>query len=144
MIHSVDSIRLAEVLNQQAAAQSKRLPILIEVNVSGEKSKFGAPPEQLIETGNALNSFSNLELQGLMTMAPYSDEAESARPFFRKLKELKSELEQKLGGPLPHLSMGMSGDFEVAIEEGSTFVRVGTDLFGERRASAFKAAVPED
>jgi PLP dependent protein len=138
MLHSVDSLKLAELLHEQAGAQSKKLPILLEVNVSGEGSKFGLKPEQLADTALAINQLKNLELQGLMTMAPYSDNGEDSRPFFRKLAEAKRGLEQTLGGALPHLSMGMSGDFEVGIEEGATIVRVGTSLFGERKSGAFR------
>ena len=142
MIHSVDSLRLAEILNEQAGTQSKKLPILLETNVSGEGSKFGLKPEQLDDTALAINQLKNLELQGLMTMAPYSENSEDSRPFFRKLAELKLGLEKKIGAPLPHLSMGMSGDFEAAIEEGATIVRVGTSLFGERKSSAFRGSAP--
>jgi PLP dependent protein len=144
MIHSVDSVRLAECLNEQATAQSKKLPILLEVNVSGEGSKFGLKPEQLDDTALAINQLKSLDLQGLMTMAPYSEQSEDSRPFFRKLAELKSRLEAKLGGSLPHLSMGMSGDFEVGIEEGATIVRVGTSLFGERKSGAFRGLNSSD
>jgi pyridoxal phosphate enzyme (YggS family) len=145
IIHSVDSLKLAQELSKQASAQSKHLPILLEVNVSGEGTKFGLKPEELFHVASEINKLSHLELQGLMTIAPYSEESEAARPFFRKLAELKKELETKLQGALPHLSMGMSGDFEVAIEEGSTMVRIGTALLGERRSSAFRKTIePQD
>jgi PLP dependent protein len=140
MLHSVDSLRLAEEINRQAEAQSKQMPILLEVNVSGEASKFGIKPEQLNEIALEINRLKHIELRGLMTMAPYSEESEAARPFFRQLAKLKLELEQHLGAPLPELSMGMSGDFEIGIQEGATLVRVGSALFGERARTAFRAS----
>ena len=135
MIHSVDSLRLAEEIDRRAGEAGKTMPILVEVNVVGEASKFGYRPEQLLAEFARLNELRRLELRGLMTMPPWSPLAERARPVFRRLRELKAESEQRLGAPLPHLSMGMSGDFEVAIEEGATLVRLGTALFGERRRS---------
>lgn len=132
MIHSVDSLRLARELQKQAEKEARNLPVLIEVNVSGEASKFGYRPEQLLAELEALNDLPRLEWQGLMTMAPWTPEPEKVRPVFRRLRELKTECEQRLGVPLPHLSMGMSNDFEVAVEEGATLVRIGTALLGER------------
>jgi PLP dependent protein len=139
MLHSVDSLRIAAEVSRHAVQQAKHIPILLEVNVSGEKSKFGLPPEELIEVALEVNKLSHLELKGFMTMAPFSDDPEKARPYFRQLRELKKRVEDALGAPLPDLSMGMSGDFEVGIEEGATLVRVGTSLFGERRAKAPRA-----
>jgi pyridoxal phosphate enzyme (YggS family) len=144
MIHSVDSLKLAQELAKQAENQSKHLPILLEVNVSGEGTKFGLKPSEVFEVASSINSFSHLEFQGLMTMAPFSENSETARPFFRKLAELKKDLEHKFGASIPHLSMGMSGDFEIAIEEGSTMVRIGTALFGERKSSAFRRSIGSD
>ncbi|MCD6052604.1 MAG: YggS family pyridoxal phosphate-dependent enzyme [Verrucomicrobia bacterium] len=132
MIQSVDSLSLAEELNKRAEQSAKTLPILLEVNVAGESSKFGYGPESVLAELEQLNSLKRLELHGLMTIAPYVQDVERVRPFFRKLRQLKEQCEQQLGAPLPVLSMGMSGDFEVAIEEGSTLVRVGTAIFGER------------
>ncbi|MFZ4693839.1 MAG: YggS family pyridoxal phosphate-dependent enzyme [Verrucomicrobiia bacterium] len=140
MLHSVDSVRLAEELEKQAAAQGKRLPVFLEVNVSGEGSKFGLKSGEVAEAALAVNRLPHLELRGLMTMPPWSEDPETARPFFRQLAVLRREVETRLGAPLPDLSMGMSGDFEVAIEEGATFVRVGTALLGERRAR--RMAIP--
>jgi uncharacterized pyridoxal phosphate-containing UPF0001 family protein len=108
------------------------MPILLEVNVAGEASKFGFTPKQLLADLQGMNSLRRIEIQGLMTMAPWTSEAERARPHFQRLRALKTECEQILGAPLPHLSMGMSGDFEVAIEEGATLIRLGTLLFGAR------------
>lgn len=133
MIHSVDSVRVAEEIEKQCVAQDKRMPVLLEVNVSGEGSKFGLEPGALAETAVAVNRLPHLELRGLMTMPPYSEDPGAARPFFRRLAALRREVETRLGAPLADLSMGMSGDFEVAIEEGATLVRVGTALLGERR-----------
>lgn len=132
MIQSVDGLPLAQELNKQCEKAAKTMPILLEVNVAGEASKFGYRPAALLADFHALSRLSRLEIHGLMTIAPYSPIPERARPFFRGLRELKRECEQLLGAPLPQLSMGMSGDFEVAIEEGATIVRIGTALFGER------------
>ena len=112
------------------------MPVLLEVNVAGEASKFGYPPEQLLAELKEINALPRIEIHGLMTVPPWSSEPEKARPHFRRLRELKAQCEQILGAPLPHLSMGMSGDFEVAIEEGATMVRIGTALFGPRKARA--------
>lgn len=133
MIQGVDSLHLAEELNRRAEQASKRMPILLEVNIVGEASKFGYPPERLLAEFNQLNALPRLEIHGLMTIPPWTPEPEKVRPVFRELRELKQRCEEILGAPLPHLSMGMSGDFEVAIEEGATMVRLGTALFGERR-----------
>ena len=132
MIESVDSVALAEELNKRAEQEAKTIPVLLEVNVAGEGTKFGFRPEQLLEGLTPINSLPRIEVHGLMTIAPWTPEPERVRPFFRKLRELKEQCEHSLGAPLPHLSMGMSGDFEVAIEEGATIVRIGTDVFGHR------------
>jgi hypothetical protein len=132
MVQSVDSLYLAEELNKRADQASKTLPILLEVNAVGEASKFGYRPDQLLADLSRINALPRLVLHGLMTVPPWVDDPEKARPVFRQMRELKARCEQVLGAPLPHLSMGMTGDFEVAIEEGATMVRVGTALFGER------------
>lgn len=134
MVESVDSLHLAEELNRRAEQAAKTLPILLQANIAAEATKFGYKPEQLRADLDAINGLSNLEIHGLMTMAPWTPDPERVRPVFRELRELKEQCEQKLGAPLPHLSMGMSGDFEVAIEEGATLVRIGTALFGPRPA----------
>ncbi len=133
-IHSVDSLHLAEEIDRHGQKAGKRIPILLEVNVAGEATKFGYKPESLITDFLKINDLSHIEIHGLMTIAPWSLEPERVRPFFRKLRELKNECQQILGAPLAELSMGMSGDFEVAIEEGSTLVRIGTAIFGARSA----------
>lgn len=132
MIHSVDSLGLAEEINKWADKQAKTMPVLLEVNLAGESTKFGFKPERVLADLAALNALTKLEIHGLMTIAPWTQDPEKVRPVFRQLRELKTRCEEVLGAPLAHLSMGMSGDFEVAIEEGATMVRVGTSLFGPR------------
>ncbi len=132
MIQGVDSLALAEEIDKQAEKSAKSMPVLLEVNVAGEATKFGLRPEALVADLERFNALKRLEIYGLMGMAPWSPEPEKARSVFRRLRELRQECEQRLGAPLPHLSMGMSGDFEVAIEEGATMVRIGTALFGNR------------
>ena len=140
LIQGVDSLSIAQEISKRAVAASKPMPILLEVNVAGEGSKFGYAPERLRAELNELNALPKIEIHGLMAIPPYTPVPEKARPYFQKLRELKGECEQILGAPLPHLSMGMSGDFEVAIEEGATLVRIGTALFGERLSSVRTAA----
>ena len=135
MLHAVDSLHLAKELNKRCEQAAKVMPVLLEVNVSGEGSKHGFTAETTVEAMAAFFDFPQLELHGLMTMAPYSRQPESSRPYFKKLCELKADCEDKLGAPLPELSMGMSGDYEIAIEEGATMVRLGTCLFGPRAAA---------
>lgn len=129
MIHSVDSEKLLLALEQHTATP---LPILIQVNVSGEGSKSGCAPEEAAALIEAANNCSRVEVHGLMTIPPFTPDPEKARTHFSNLRKLRDELQEQTGTPLPELSMGMSIDFEIAIEEGSTFVRVGTDIFGER------------
>ena len=143
MIQSVDSLELAREINKWSDKQARTMPILLEVNLAGESSKFGFKPEQLLAELDAINALPKIEVHGLMTIAPWTPEPEKVRPIFRQLRELKTQCEEKLGAPLPHLSMGMSGDFEVAIEEGATIVRVGTLLFGAR-PKAVKALIKEE
>lgn len=132
MIEGLDSLDLAAELQKQAEKQAKTVRVLAEINVAGESSKFGWNPDRFLEQLADLNAFPRLELHGLMTVAPYSTDPERARPVFRRLRELRDEAASRLGAPLPVLSMGMSGDLEVAIGEGATVVRVGTALFGPR------------
>ena len=135
MIQSVDSLKLAAEIDKWADRGAKSMPVLLEVNVAGEASKHGYAPDAVIDELDALNDLGHLEIHGLMTIAPFSPDPERVRVYFQKLRELKERCEDKLGAPLPELSMGMSGDFEVAIEEGATMVRVGTSLFGRRNYS---------
>ena len=143
MIEGVDGLALAQEIHRCAEKQSKTMPILLEVNIAGEASKFGYKPEAVLADLDAINALPRVELHGLMTIAPWSPEPERARPIFRKLRELKERCEQQMGVPLAVLSMGMSGDFEAAIEEGATMIRVGTSLFGER-VRALRPATPEE
>jgi len=139
MIQGVDSLAIAQEISQRAGQAGKTMPILLEVNVAGEASKFGYAPERLRAELLQLNALPRIEIHGLMAIPPYAPSPEQARPYFQKLRALKAECEGLLGAPLPHLSMGMSGDFEVAIEEGATLVRIGTALFGERLSSVRRA-----
>ncbi len=132
MIQSVDSLGLAEEINKFADRSAKTMPILLEVNLAGEATKFGFKPEQLLSELAVINSLKKIEIHGLMTIAPWTPESERVRPYFRQLRELQVKCANLLGAPLAHLSMGMSADFEVAIEEGATFIRIGTALFGPR------------
>lgn len=127
VIHSVESVKLAAELSKWAERAGKAQAILLEVNVSGEASKFGLKPEDLESTLTEINKLPRLEVQGLMTIAPVAEEVEKARPYFRRLRELRDALN------LRELSMGMTHDFEVAIEEGATLVRIGAAIFGERK-----------
>ena len=136
MIQSVDSLNLAREISKRAEQAAKQMPVLLEVNVAGEASKFGYSPGKLSAELKELNSLPRITVQGLMTVPPFAIEPEKSRPHFRRLRELKSQCEEILGAPLPQLSMGMSGDFETAIEEGSTLIRVGTALFGPRAKPA--------
>jgi len=136
MLHAVDSLPLAAELNKRCEQAAKVMPVLLEVNVSGEGSKHGFTAETAVAAMEAFRDFPQIELHGLMTMAPFTREPESARPYFQKLRAIKTDCENKLGAPLPQLSMGMSGDYEIAIEEGATMVRLGTVLFGPRSEAA--------
>lgn len=135
-VDSVDSVKLAEKLNAAAQSSGKKLAILIEINIGGEEAKSGVAPgsQELEDLLQAAPRLEALEFRGLMTVPPYSDDPEGARPYFRRLRELRDTItSRKLSAiAMNTLSMGMSHDFEVAIEEGSTCVRVGTSIFGER------------
>ena len=133
LIHSVDSVKLAGELDKCAGRTGKTQPILLEINVSGEASKSGLKPEDLATALEQINALPRIEIRGLMTMAPFAEDTEKARPHFRRLRELRDEMENRFGMRLPELSMGMSHDFEAAVEEGATMVRIGTAIFGERR-----------
>lgn len=132
MIHSIDGFSLAEELNRRAKKEEKVIKVMIEVNLSGETTKFGVSEEGAIELAKKLLGLKNLEIIGLMTMPPYFDNPEMSRPYFVRVRELK-DIMIKEGIPLKELSMGMSNDFEIAIEEGATFVRIGTAIFGPRK-----------
>ncbi|MEO0453532.1 MAG: YggS family pyridoxal phosphate-dependent enzyme [Verrucomicrobiota bacterium] len=131
-IHSVDRDSLVLELEKRASNKGKDQKILIEVNVAGEASKHGVAVEDLLPLSELTAQQSHLEVHGLMGMAPHVDEPEKARPYFVRLRELRDDLETQMGWRLPELSMGMSNDYPIAIEEGSTMVRIGTSLFGAR------------
>jgi pyridoxal phosphate enzyme (YggS family) len=135
-VDSVDSAKLAARLNAAAEAAGKVLPILIEINIGGEAAKAGVSPAspELSEILNGAPAWPHLRIRGLMTVPPWSEDPEQARPYFRKLRELRDQLAARnfTGVSFDELSMGMSHDFEAAIEEGSTCVRIGTAIFGER------------
>jgi PLP dependent protein len=138
LVHAVDRTKIARRLHQEAVSQGVILPVLLEVNISGEESKHGFSPQALLEAVPELLSYDALRYEGLMTMAPIVDDPEETRPIFRGLRELLEQL-RTLYPPQEHpqvtwqhLSMGMTDDFEVAIEEGATLIRIGTAIFGKR------------
>lgn len=133
LVHAVDSVELAQELGKRAAVLQ---PILLAVNAAREETKGGVTPDQARELAKAIVGVANVRLDGLMTMPPPSDDPEASRPFFEALRGLRDRLQDELGAPLPVLSMGMSGDFEVAIACGATHVRIGTAIFGSRPAVA--------
>lgn len=137
-VHSVDRPELARELDKRAARSGRRLNVLMEVNISGEASKNGIAPHQALELARQISVLPAVELRGLMTMPPYSDNPEDARPYFVSLRNLRDEIVQAAipGVSMDELSMGMTDDFEVAIEEGATIVRVGRAIFGERMKKA--------
>ena len=134
LIHSVDSLKLARELDRQAARIGKVQPILIQVNIGKEPTKFGAAAEAVLQLVRDASCLDAIQVQGLMTMPPFFDAPERARPFFAALRELRDRIRQEAipGAGMQRLSMGMTGDFEAAIAEGATLVRIGTAIFGER------------
>lgn len=136
MIQSVDSLKVATEIDKWAGRFSKSMPVLLEVNIAGEASKHGLDPRELPGLLDEFNALPHLEIHGLMTIAPYGVDPEKARPCFLRMRDLRGACEDVLGAPLTQLSMGMSHDFEVAIEAGATMIRVGTDLFGTRSKPA--------
>jgi hypothetical protein len=135
MIHSLDSWKLAQELEKHAVAGARRalpLPVLVEVNIAQEETKAGVAEKELFDLLNKGKELRYIQVAGLMTMPPYFTDPEEARPYFRRLREMRDEAREQLGITLEHLSMGMSGDFEVAVEEGATMVRVGTAIWGKR------------
>lgn len=134
MIHSVDSLRLAEAIEAEAAKKNVKVPVLLEVNVAEEDSKFGLKMEEVEPLLEVISSFSHIEVKGLMTIAPYVEDPEENREVFRQLKKLSVDIAKKNINNIDMgvLSMGMTGDYMVAVQEGATLVRVGTGIFGER------------
>ncbi|MBR1770444.1 MAG: YggS family pyridoxal phosphate-dependent enzyme [Lachnospiraceae bacterium] len=135
LIHSVDSLRLAEEISKEAQKHNLVVDILVEVNVAGEESKFGTTPEEAANLVLSIAALPGIRVRGLMTIAPFVEHAEENRKFFKNLKQLSVDILQKNNDNIhvgDVLSMGMTGDYEVAVEEGATYVRVGTGIFGER------------
>src|SRR5579884_574860 len=132
LFHGVDSLELAREMNRIAAEEGAHVRILLEVNVAGEGTKFGFQPEGLREQMEKLLALPRLSIEGLMCLPPLAKEAEASRKYFVQLRGLRDSLAEEFGASLPHLSMGMTQDYWVAVEEGATLVRVGTAIFGER------------
>ena len=134
LIHSVDSLRLVQEIEKEAAKHERTVNILIEVNVAGEESKFGVTPESVLELVKEIAQMPHIRVRGLMTIAPYVEDAEENRPYFEKIKKIYVDIIHKNIDNvfMEELSMGMTGDYEVAISEGATYIRVGTGIFGER------------
>jgi len=137
LIHSVDSIALAEELDKHAKKIGKKQRVLVQVKLSEEETKHGISEENLMDLLGKINSMENLSLEGIMTMPPFFDDPEKTRPYFRRLRHIADEA-LKRGLPVNELSMGMTNDFEAAIEEGATMVRIGTAIFGERKLHGSK------
>jgi pyridoxal phosphate enzyme (YggS family) len=143
LFHSIDSLDLARNVDRIADEEGQRPKVLLEVNVAGEASKFGFGPDTLAAQLDELLALDRLEIMGLMTIAPYAPEPENSRPYFRRLRELRDRLQQDAGAGLPHLSMGMSGDYLVAVAEGATLVRVGSAIFGERSGKQWQPSAED-
>ena len=137
MIHSVDTPELARTIEKEAAKHDRVIPVLIEVNVAGEETKFGVSPEEAVQLAEVIGTLPHVRLEGLMTSAPPVEDPSANRPVFRELRQLSVDMNLKNHNnyKVDFLSMGMSSDFEVAVEEGSACVRVGTSVFGEREYS---------
>lgn len=131
MIESIDSLRLAKEVNKRARKNNRIIPVLIEINAAGDENKYGIKAEKAKEFLQKLLNLKHIEIKGLMTVLPYLDNPEELRPYFKKMKKLFDSLNANLV-PLSELSMGMTNDYQIAIEEGATIVRVGTALFGKR------------
>lgn len=135
VVESLDRARLADRLEKLLEGESRRLPVLLEFNLGSEATKSGARPEDSEAFSSAVFACPHLEVRGVMAVPPFTSDPEGARPYFRRLRQLRDDLSDRLGKPLPEISMGMSHDFEVAVEEGATEVRIGTLLFGPREAA---------
>jgi pyridoxal phosphate enzyme (YggS family) len=134
MIHGVDSVELVDEIQRVAGDLGLFPRVLLQVNVAGESSKFGFAPERLLSQVERISRADRVQVEGLMTIPPLASNPENSRKYFVQLRQLRDRLEKEFRFPLPHLSMGMSGDYRIAVEEGATLVRVGTAIFGERRA----------
>ena len=144
LFHGIDSLELARDVNRIAEEAGAFPKVLIEVNVAGEATKFGFTPERVREQMEELLALARIQIEGLMTIAPFASEPEPSRPYFAALRELRERLQTEFRVPLPRLSMGMSGDYAVAIEEGATLVRVGTAIFGKRSGKGWRPAGESD
>ena len=140
LVHSVDSLKLARGLHKKATELNAVQPVLIQVNLAGEKQKSGILETGLLQLAQDILEMRHLRLEGLMMMPPYTEDPEKSRPLFARTRELRDEIEQKLGVNIPQLSMGMSADIEAAVEEGATLVRVGTSLLGHRSGCTFPSS----
>jgi pyridoxal phosphate enzyme (YggS family) len=134
MIHSVDRVKLADTLQRLGGEHDMTTRVLLEVNTTSEATKHGFDPEEVVAAARAVAGMDRLQLEGLMTLGPLTDDVTRIRRAFQSLFRLREKVELDLGRPLPHLSMGMSGDYEIAVEEGATMIRLGRVLFGERGA----------
>ena len=132
MIHSIDSGALAERIDRIAGEDGLKIQGLLQVNIAEDDTKFGLTAEEAKVAAEKLSGLSNLQIRGLMTVPAFDPEPENVRPHFARLRELRDDIEANFGASIPHLSMGMSHDFPVAIEEGATLVRVGSSIFGKR------------
>jgi pyridoxal phosphate enzyme (YggS family) len=140
---SLDSLRLLELVDRACREEGKSMPVCLEVNVAGEASKFGLAPEAVPAVLEAAQRLARVQVVGVMAIPPLREDPQESRPYFRQLRDWREAWQRQTGAALPELSMGMSNDFEVAIEEGSTCVRLGTALFGRRAPAARRAAVEE-
>jgi len=132
-VDSVDDLALANRLDAAAAAEGKNLPVLIEVRLGDESAKSGVSEQELPSLAEGIAPFAHIDFAGLMAIPPFVEDAQRLRPYFHKLRELRDDVSRRIGRKLPALSMGMSHDFEIAIEEGATEIRLGTAIFGERK-----------
>ncbi|MGM0414612.1 MAG: YggS family pyridoxal phosphate-dependent enzyme [Bacillota bacterium] len=131
LIHSLDSLRLAREINKRAKKNNRIIQVLVQINIAGDDNKFGFSKSNFLDVISDLWDFNNLDIRGLMTILPHFEDPEKTRPYFRELKELKKEI-NSMGYDLTELSMGMTNDYEIAVEEGATYVRIGREIFGER------------
>lgn len=131
MVHSVDSVELAEEIHRLGTAKNRGMEILIQVNVAGDEAKFGLSPDSALEAVKEISRLKNVSIRGLMTIPPFEEDPEKSREYYKSLRELRDHIVAR-GFDLPELSMGMSHDYGVAIEEGATLIRVGSAIFGER------------
>jgi pyridoxal phosphate enzyme (YggS family) len=131
MIQSIDSLRLAKEVNKRAKKNNRKIPVLVEINISGDENKFGITPAKAEEFLKKITKLEFLQIEGLMTILPYLDDSEQLRSYFKDMKNLFDKLSESVI-PLNELSMGMTNDYQIAVEEGATIVRVGTAIFGER------------